>query len=80
MMGPARRFGRLLAKMVIIDADASKMAEGVRLSLKRDFAAPGEVGAPLAASKRPFDNKIEMFQRVLRHFLREIEGAGLGKS
>jgi hypothetical protein len=35
--------------------------------------------AACAAIAAP-DNKIETIQRVLRHFLREIEGPDLGKS
>jgi hypothetical protein len=60
--------------------DASKMAE------KRPQGSPGACAIANAAhgglcsAKLVSDNKIETIQSVLRHFLREIEGPGLGKS
>jgi hypothetical protein len=69
--------------MVIIARDASKMAQtGGRAAQRREwldpyFACrrPGKRGL-----KRLFTNKIETIQSVLRHFLEEITGTGLGKS
>jgi hypothetical protein len=49
---------------------------------KRRRGRQGAVGSARAvgpAIAAP-DNKIETIQRVLRHFLREIEGPDLGKS
>jgi hypothetical protein len=69
--------------MVIIAPDASEMAESAARESRRVQAAKADGGAiclrkgPLKAA---FDNKIETIQSVLRHFLREIGGAGLGKS
>jgi hypothetical protein len=36
--------------------------------------------AGVRAAKLDSDNKIETIQSVLRHFLGEIDGSGLGKS
>jgi hypothetical protein len=51
----------------------------------RNPAAPaipglGPARRALCFAKPPFDNEIARFQSVLRHFLTEIPGVGLGKS
>jgi hypothetical protein len=62
--------------MGIIGSDASKMAQPGRAGDPR----LGPAGRALCFAKPPFDNEIARFQSVLRHFLTEIPGVGLGKS
>jgi hypothetical protein len=69
--------------MVIIAPDASEMAQ----TAARPIPAVGEaairpeaVQPAKAGLHTPPANKIETIQSVLRHFLGENDGSGLGKS
>jgi hypothetical protein len=69
--------------MVIIAPDASEMARTMAARTRRPRDAVLCHGRRLSAEsvlKAALDNKIETIQSVLRHFLEEIGGAGLGKS
>jgi hypothetical protein len=51
-----------------------------RKKRRRGRHGAAESRRAIGSAIAPPDNKIETIQRVLRHFLREIEGPDLGKS
>jgi hypothetical protein len=66
--------------MGIIGFYASEMAEKRRRGSTRRRRAALSAWRPMFLANKGPDNKIERIQSVLRHFLREIAGVGLGKS
>jgi hypothetical protein len=69
--------------MVIIAPYASEMAQTAArpiLAVGEAAIRPEAVQPAKAGLCTPPANKIETIQSVLRHFLKEIDGSGLGKS
>jgi hypothetical protein len=69
--------------MVIIAPDASEMAQTAARAIPAagEAAIRPEAAQPAKADLHtPPDNKVETIQSVLRHFLGETDGSGLGKS